>query len=378
MKKKILINLFKFIYKCLCFFPLKNNRLIFVDGQNLNNVEMIVNEIEDMQDKLDYRVICKNRQMNSNRKVISQYSLEGIYYLATSKYWIVDSHLQIFLKNNIFPRMDTKYIQIWHATGAIKKFGQDSCGEYLDSKNVLIKESKIIDYIIIASELWKIPFSTAFGVEKEKIKILGSPRTDVFFKKDRIEKSKQEFFEKNPQLKGKKIILYAPTFRDNDIKNFKLKLDINYFLKELPENYILLIKLHPNISNWENKGHNDKRIKDFSNHKDINQLMFISDILITDYSSIALEYSLLNKPMIFYAYDYHEYKNDIRGFYYEYENFVPGEVVKNTIELIKVLKEKNYDYKKIGKFAKLNHDYHDGKSSRRLLEFIKSEIEGVL
>ena len=151
------------------------------------------------------------------------------------------------------------------------------------------------------------------------------------------------------------------------------ELDISKMKNLLGEEYVVAMKLHQFISNspkWEDK-YSDFII-DLSNEKEITDLFFIADILITDYSSVVFEYSLLNKPMLFFAYDLEQYIAD-RDFYYPYESFVPGPIVKNTDELINVIRSNSFDMDKVKEFREKFFDHFEGKSTQRVIDMLFNE-----
>src|SRR5699024_8243043 len=143
----------------------------------------------------------------------------------------------------------------------------------------------------------------------------------------------------------KKIILYAPTYRDNgmDISNIALNLEKLY--TALSDNYVLFIRMHPTVQTEELNYYPDF-IVNVSGETDLNALLVCVDILVTDYSSIPFEFALLHKPIIFYAYDLNEYAKT-RGFWDLYEDVVPGPIVKTTDEIINVIHADRFHMKQI-------------------------------
>ena len=132
----------------------------------------------------------------------------------------------------------------------------------------------------------------------------------------------------------------------------------------------MIIKMHPFVSNVVKipEGYEDVFI-DASEYREVNDILFITDVLITDYSSVIYEMSLLNKPMLFYAFDLKSYVAD-RGFYEPYETMVPGKIVKNVQEMLKALEENDFEQNKLEKFVERNFTYRDGKSTDRVIELI--------
>ena len=199
------------------------------------------------------------------------------------------------------------------------------------------------------------------------------PRTDIFFDETYKEKKIKELYEKYPILKEKKVIMFAPTFRGNGQKTAHYdfdQLDLELMYEQLSQEYVIIMKLHPFIKNipvWDSKYQDF--IVDLSHEREINDLLFISDLLITDYSSVCFEYALLNRPMIFFAYDLEEYIAS-RDFYYPYESFVPGPIVKTSQELVEIIKTENYNKEKLNQFRTKFFDHLDGKSTKRVVDML--------
>ena len=156
-------------------------------------------------------------------------------------------------------------------------------------------------------------------------------------------------------------------FRSSAYYDFE-KLDIDKLREGLGDEYVIIMKLHPFIKeslyiSEENKNF----ILDLSSEREVNDLLFIADIMITDYSSICFEYSLLNKPMIFFTYDLEEYIEK-RDFYYPFESFVPGPIVRTTEEIIDTIKNSNFDLNKVENFREKFLSSLDGKSTKRVVD----------
>lgn len=370
MIRSIFMFYFKIFYETFKkIFNLNHNLIVFIDNNDLINTKYLYEEIKKKYPEKKLVFIVKKNKLKSGYPVCFIGSLKSIFYLSTASFWFVHTHLHDFLKWKIIPRKNCKYIQLWHATGALKKFGQDSVAEFIEYKNILSREREYIDSIVVTSDIWQNPFSSAFGVDKSKVKVLGSSRTDFFFKKLEkkkvIEKLKKEF----PQITNKKVILYAPTFRDNNLKDYKLELELDKLFQAFGKEYFLLLKMHPHIKNLKNLERNDNFYLNVSNYKNINELLLITDYLITDYSSVALDFCYLERPIIFFAYDLENYKNNIRGFYYNYEDFIPKKsLARTTDQIIEIIKKNLIKSEELRKFRKKNHKYNDGKSSYRIMK----------
>ena len=211
-------------------------------------------------------------------------------------------------------------------------------------------------------------------IDENKIYPYGLPRNDIFYDEDKLRSIKNKYKDIFPQ--NKKIILYAPTHRAAE-KEFDFKLDVNKLYKELNDEYILLIKSHYFISE---KIQIDDKLKEFvydvSYYDDIQELLVISDILITDYSSVFYDFGFQkNKPVLFYAYDKDEYIKNWGGFYKEYDSYVPGPILYSTDELAEAIKNKEIlkdASERLENFMQDYDDYKDGRSTERVYKLLFS------
>ncbi|EHJ02131.1 CDP-ribitol ribitolphosphotransferase [Clostridium sp. DL-VIII] len=373
--KSILGRIFALIFKIFSLWKIHNNKITFImthDDKFNGNIKYVYEQIK--LDYPNYKINVISRKDYSIRKIrrfkdvaylfiqVTELYLRKNYHLATSKY--------IFL-NNIFItgaylkfKKDVKVIQLWHAIGTFKKFGE----EYAPSVklNELQKKANSIytDLVVCSSKDISI-YAKAFNVKKDKIKVVGSPNCDLFHNSEKINNIKKSILKQYPQIKNKRIILYAPTFRDEIEDNKKVLEYVNIMAESIDENCVVLLRLHPHIYKQYEYGNKFNNIIDMSGYEDVNELMLISDLLITDYSSLFYEYSYLEKPIIFFAFDLKRYEKS-RGFYYDYTGFVPGEVIYEIKELINKINSHNIVNRSI-EFKKEYFNYVDGKSSDRVL-----------
>ncbi|WP_379670445.1 CDP-glycerol glycerophosphotransferase family protein [Pueribacillus sp. YX66] len=300
--------------------------------------------------------------------------LRSIYHLATSTTVIIDNYYG-FLAASDF-KSNVRCIQLWHAAGAIKQFGLKDRTIQERSPRALKRFKKVYDrfhYVVVGSNKMASIFRESFGLPDERIVRSGIPRTDFFFDADEMSRVKQSLQETYPMSKEKKVILYAPTYRDNEFTVSSLKLNIQDMYEALREEYVLLLRLHPAV-NMNVMNEYPNFVYDVSNYDDSNHLLVITDILVTDYSSIPFEFSLLHKPMVFFAYDLEEYERQ-RGLWKSYESLVPGPVVKQTDELIEVILENNFDLKKVVEFAKEWNEFSTGNASQRFVDTFYTSVE---
>lgn len=370
---KLVVLLIRFTFFWFKLFPIVEKRVVFASyraEQLSGNMLYVHNEIMRQVPDIEVRYLFKKLRGSLLGKLDYVFHmLKASYYLATAKHFIIDDYY--FPVYCIKPRKGMDIVQLWHAAGAFKKFGHSTIGksfgpsqEYLRVVNVHSNYSKLF---VSSSEI--IPFyAEAFQMEEQRIRPLGVPRTDYFFDERAIQESKERFYTRFPQLKEKKLLLYAPTFRGKSHQQdvFELPFDIELLQKELGSEYALLVHLHPYM-----KGALDAkaRLSDFVFYTtelyDIQELLVISDILISDYSSVVFDYSLLEKPIAFFANDLKEYIAE-RDFYYEYESFIPGPFFSETPELIGWIQGKDYDLERIKAFKNRFFDYSDGQASKRI------------
>ena len=260
-------------------------------------------------------------------------------------------------------------VQLWHAPGASKKFGGSVD---IKSRDILRKISEKTDYLIVTSKNIIGYYGEAFQMSKTKIKPLGLPRMDYYFENHDLNKLKEDFCTRYDVSPDKKIILYAPTFRDEEKYNNVFDyLELNRFNEELGDEYVLALRLHPKIRNfYRDDISSEGKYVDVSSWESEQELMLISDILITDYSSIMIEYSALNKPTVFFTYDLDEYLANERGFYYDFKTTVPGPIVYTSDDLIDIIKNNKFDRSKISDFVKSQFDEIDGHSSERIVDYL--------
>lgn len=320
-------------------YPLKvqDDKILLImthDDSSEGNIGLTKNYFQKQNPNLKFKIVTKDDySFNENLLLhLIQSFIKIPYHMATSK--------MIFLDNVFLPiskvklKKETKLIQLWHGTGSLKKFALDSESGWI--KKLAQNVSKKTTHFIVASNWMRGVYETAFEVNDDRVYPIGCPRTDLFFDKNLLKEMYNNFYLEYPELKNKKLILYAPTFRDNEL-NTDVHLDIDKLLNNLPEEYIIGLRLHPYIASSLNVNVLNDRVYDFSDYNRLNTLLVVSDVLISDYSSIIFEYALLNKPMLFYAYDFDEFKENSRGFYENYESVVPGPVVKETTELIPLI-----------------------------------------
>ena len=346
------------LFKLFKSSDIKNNQISFIidsDESFKGNLEYIKKEFEK-RGNYEFHFFYKDRL-----------SPESFKKLSSSKY--------IFLNDNFFPLAFMNFspenviVQLWHAPGASKKFGGSVD---IESRPILKKISNNTDWLIVTSDDIKKYYAEAFQISENKIKALGLPRMDYYFENHDSKELKNKFCKDHGISPDKKIILYAPTFRDeeefNNVFNY---FDLEKFNKELSDEYVLVLRLHPKIKNFYKDDISSKgQYIDVSDFKNEQELMLLSDMLITDYSSIMIEYAILNRPIVFFTYDLDNYLSKERGFYYDFEKTVPGPIVYTSDELIDAIKNNDFDKSKISSFVNTQFNEINGQSSKHVVDYL--------
>lgn len=293
------------------------------------------------------------------------------YLLGKSDFIFVDDfHPTV---NKVKFRKTQEIIQVWHAVGAFKTIGYSRIGKkggpFFDSTGhrnytkVYVSSSSIIPI-----------YAEAFGIDESKVISTGVPRTDILFDKLYEERIKCKMKKELPIINGKKVVLFAPTFRGDGHRsayypfgNINFKSLANYCRDH---NAVVLFKMHPFIKEKINiPKENEDYFKDISEYREINDVLFIADVLISDYSSLIYEFASFKRPMLFYAFDLENYILT-RDFYEPYEFFVPGKIVRSFDELINALENEDFESEKVAKFLDKHFQYQDGLASQRLVNHV--------
>ncbi len=347
--------------------PIQNNRVTFISVRRTDlsgNFVYVYDKIKN-DPKLDIQFILSTKDTH-------QWSLKEIknfaHSCAISKVIFLDEYTPQIHYLDI--KKDTKVIQLWHACGAFKTFGFTRLGKP-DGSTQKTRNHRNYDYVTVSSTYCKKCYAEGFGVPDENVIPTGIARTDVFFDADYRKRVIDKFYEKYSHLKGKKIILFAPTFRGTLRQTAYYPVgmfDVNRVCKVLGEDYAIIIKHHPFVQQAQPVRKTYKQqVLDLSGETELNELLFVADVVITDYSSLVFEASLLKVPMLFYAFDLEEYIRD-RDFYFDFGLNVPGKIVYTLDELIMAIQKEDYETERIEPFAKLFFDKRDGHAADAIVE----------
>ncbi len=365
--KKLLYNLYAFLFNIsAALFSVKENRIAFISMHNENFKDSLgcVYEYLKKESKYDFVLITReNLSVRKPFKVLS-FFLNKSRLLATSKY--------VFLNDNFMPmgklnfRKETVITQLWHGEGAFKKFGLH-IPQHEDLRKREIAANGKLTYVVCSCEGVKKIYAEAFGVDEKRVLPLGAPRLDYLLNEGNKAKAKEKILSLYPEAKGKKTVLYAPTFRDDAERDSKLleSFSDEKLLGELGDEYFLFIRLHPQVHTAST---DFKCAVDVTNYEDVRELVLASDVLITDYSSICMDFCVLGKKTVFYCPDLEWYR-ERRDFYFDYEAFVPGEVCKDFGKLAQAVKSP-FCEERNSKFKEMNFSFTDTKNAERVVKNI--------
>ncbi|MDF2610078.1 MAG: tagF [Lachnospiraceae bacterium] len=285
----------------------------------------------------------------------------------------------------IIKRKGATYIQTWHGT-PLKKLALDmeslNMGGQTDLekyKSNFVHDTRAWDYLISQNSYSTEIFKRAFAFDKTMLEI-GYPRNDILFRSNNAE-AIQKLKDKMGLPTNKKILLYAPTWRDNEYYEkgaykFNRAMDFDLLREKLGDEYVCIVKYHYLVKENLDWSAFEGFVYKFDMCEDIAELYLVADMLITDYSSVMFDYSVLKRPMFFFAYDLEEYKDNLRGFYFDFMEEAPGPITKTTKELIDSIVNYNApDFKeKYDAFhCKFNH-LDDGHASEKIVQLIEKIV----
>ena len=373
IKMVIAINLMKAFYQVLeHLFPKKGKNILLMSETKdylWGNLLYIDKRLKERGLDSKFKISYSFRKAVGNHMSAISWA-KTIFLIAKQDYVFVDDYVPIFGFLNLNKR--TKLIQVWHAGVGFKSVGYSRFGK-VGTPFPVGSCHKKYDYALISSKKLTEVYAEVFGIEDEAFLPVGMPRLDGFLDKDKISGFRKKFFGVHPTLEGKKIILFAPTFRGKGQKTAYY--DYNWLdLKEIYEfcgnEYIFLIKMHPFVSSpIEIPEEYCDRIMDFAAYPNINDLYYITDILITDYSSNYFEFSLMKRPIIFYTPDREIYELS-RGVHRSVKENAPGKVCDTFEEMMTALKNKDYEIEKVYKFVEENFDEYDGHAADKAIDYI--------
>ena len=377
MTRKIL---FPIIYHVNALKPIKKDKVVFL--------EIRFGELTDSYQELFNNLVC-NYEMDihchflrqgfvNNRQELKR-QIDFLKDAATAGYLIYNDSSDT--QGSFKVRRGTRVMNVWHAAGAFKKFGNSTKDKLFNDgkKGIKYNLHPKYDLVTVSSPEIEWAYAEAMGERPECVKGLGISRSDVFYKKEFIDAAFEHLYDIMPAAKEKKVILYAPTFRGTPRDAITPDMfSVKMFYEHLSEDYVLLIKHHPLVKRRpEILSEYSGFAVDMTDNMSIAELLCVSDICITDYSSLIFEYAIFERPILFFAYDLANYF-DWRGFYYKFEELTPGPVCYTNAELISFIEniDELFDKEKVKEFRGRFMSGCDGHATERIMkEFFGDRIE---
>lgn len=257
-------------------------------------------------------------------------------------------------------RRETFVVQLWHSCGAMKKFGYSTENDI--SKHFHGSVSKNIDLVTVSSPACVPAFEEAFRLKKGIARAVGVSRTDAFFDEGYKKACYEKLLRLHPEARGKKLILYLPTFRGDAGSAVSVGHQaVSRLRKKLSGEYLVAMRMHPRVKNGICE------LADMS----VNELLICADMLISDYSSAVFEYALLDKPMLLWCPDLEDYLDE-RDFYLDFKRDMPCPIVTDEGALMQSVLDELHGYKSGGynEFVKKYMSSCDGHSTERIAELI--------
>lgn len=353
-------------------FPKRGNRVLLMSETRdylWGNLKFIDDGMKAHGLDKKYRIEYSFRKAAGTHMSIFSW-IKVVFKVAKQDYIFVDDYVPIFGFLTLNKR--TKLIQVWHAGEGFKavgycRFGKDGSPFPVGSCH------KQYDYVLTGSKKLVKVFAEVFGIEEEAFLPVGMPRLDGFLDEERITRFCGEFYKEYPNLENKKIVLFAPTYRGAGQKVAYYDyswLDLRDVYEYCGEDKVFLIKMHPFVKEpIKIPEEYQDRIMDFSFYPNINDLYYVTDVLITDYSSNYFEYSLLKRPVVFFTPDRELYELS-RGVHRSVRDSAPGKVCDTFEEMMEALRSEDYEVEKIYQFVEDNFANYDGHATDKAIDKI--------
>ena len=367
-------------YLCRVF-PIKNNKIVFSNfsGKGYgDNAKYIAEELM-LENPSNYDLVwlCdkENELFPDGIRIVKRLSIRSIYEQCTSKIWIDNRRKPIYVRK----RRDQFYIQTWHGMTALKRVEKDAEGSlpklYIKAAK---NDSKMANLFLAASQFDLSLFRNSFWYSGEILKC-GYPRHDILFENSALKKKQiKQSLGINPEYK---IVLYAPTFRRMEDGSELELYDIGWndllkaFNDRFEDVWIGAMRLHPNISQFASKLDIPNTVINVTDYPDMQELLLISDCVISDYSSALIEHAMTGKMCYIFAVDITKYSED-RGFYFDF-NELPFSVAKTKEELIEniwAFDEKDYEKKIYGFYHNRYGLFEGGSAAKQVVERLNIEM----
>ena len=335
-----------FIYFFLKLCPTGKNKVLFLSRQSntvTEDIEFLSRRLSELRPETNIVIITKR----ADKGLVSMLeyalaTLRSMYHLATASVCVLDSYWPAV--SVLHHKKQLAVIQMWHAMGKIKKSGYQSLGKKFGRSDMLAREMRMhrnYDVVIAGGRAFNPFYCASFGVEPDILYNVGLPRMDKL--REGQEEARRQFYEIYPRLKGKRIVLYAPTFRKGQMLDPKPLVDAFHF----DGSQVLVVKRHPNqLLNYETLSPAITCQK-----VPTSTVLSVCDCVITDYSAITIEAALLGKPVYFYLFDYEDYL-DHNGLNVKLFDEFPDCIYRDADKLVAAIESGGYDMDNYRRFCR--------------------------
>ncbi|WP_017792246.1 CDP-glycerol glycerophosphotransferase family protein [Leucobacter salsicius] len=345
----------------------KETRILFASEARPN----MQGNLKAVHDRLVERGLDKDFEFRYSFRTLHSTSRLSAFYLGwqlgRSDIVLIDDYFAIL--KDISDTTSQRIIQLWHAGSGFKTIGYSRFGQY--GSPHLTNSHRMYSYAIAGSQHLRDVYSEAFGIEREAVIATGLPRIDNFLREGRVDEVRPGFEADFPAAVGKRKILFAPTFRGHGAGDAHYPyehIDFEALYEACGEHSVVLFRQHHFVPDPAPiPSHLRDRLIDVSSFPDTNDLLLLTDVLITDYSSIIYEFALLRRPMLFFAFDLDLY-SATRGMHRDYREVAPGDIATDFSTLLDLLREPNLSIDKAQAFLDENFDYIDTKNSDRVID----------
>jgi len=346
--------------------PIRRDRVVLASARHAQlegNLRHLHAAMQRARPGLDYVLLLEPYSYRFFGKLVYLLRLtRGMYYLCTSRLFIVDNaYFPIHIAQH---RRETTVVQVWHAAGALKRFGFATDLPPRQPERRFLHQH--YDYVIASSEATRHAYADALRTPLDRVLALGSPRTDHLLDDVQVATSRRRLLDRHPNLEGRCVVLYAPTFRGRgQRKRAAPGLDAERLRSILPDEYALVLKAHPNLHRGPSSRLGYDAIVDPAT--EINDVLAISDILVTDYSSVVFDWALLHRPLVLLVADLSEYEAD-PGLFLDYRTEMIGTQVIDTEGAATAIVGADFDLSGYDAFIEHHLGSARGDASERFVE----------
>ena len=368
------VGLFGFLFRLFRAVTRRNGRRILFSSDSRSelggNLKIVHDRMVERGLDREYELITLFKSsITERRPLLDRVRLPWL--LARADVIVIDDYQPVIYRVD---DPDVRIIQLWHAWGAFKTVGYSRVGKP-GGPSPYSQVHKNYTHAIVSSDT-EVPFyAEAFGIPESRVAPTGIPRMDRFFDPRAREAGRESAYEAFPEARGRMTILFAPTFRGHGAKSATYPTELlDYAALHalcVEKDAVCIIRLHPFVRDPLEipEDLRDRIIDGSSATVDVNDLLFATDLLVTDYSSVVFEFSTQDRPMLFFAYDLEEYVAS-RDFYVDYVDFVPGRIVRTFDEMVDAIRREDYQPEKLAAFRASHLDHFDGNATDRVIELI--------